>query len=87
MTMTGHYINIVLDSFDIFIIFPEWWDDLEVEEVSDIETRVEECAKANHSFSSAYVDASGVRDVLNDEFKDEEYQILVFDAYSGRGVQ
>ena len=86
MTITGQYINIENGSFDIFIIFPEWWDELEVDEVADIETIVEECSKELNNFSGLYITASDVRDFLKEVFHDEEYQIIVFDQYTGRGV-
>ena len=86
MTITGQYINIVDDLFDIFIIFPEWWDELEVEDVADIETKVEECEKEWKFYQSGTYSASDVKNLLEETLQEEEYQILVFD-HMDKGVK
>lgn len=83
MTTVGQYINIIDDSFDIYIILPEWWDDLSVEEVSDIETKIEECSETwrkRNAFSPLDVKMM-LKNCLDDEFN-----ILIFDNYTNRGV-
>lgn len=84
MTMTGQYINIVDDLFDIFIIFPEWWDDLTVEDVANIETKVEECEKKWKLYQAGTYSALDVMNLLEETLQEEEYQILVFDRMDKR---
>ena len=86
MTITGQYINIVDDLFDIFIIFPEWWDDLTVEEVTEVEERVEKCKEEWEFYQTGSYSALDAKNLLAEELQEEEFQILVFD-HRDRGVK
>lgn len=76
--ITGQYVNIVVNDYtDIFIILPEWADNLTVEDVEDISTRATEVLKKFFKDVGNFYLRSQLREVLQEEFEDDEYQVLI----------
>lgn len=76
--ITGQYVNIVVnDHTDIFIILPEWSDELTVEDVEDISTRATEVLNEFFKKVGNFYLRSQLREVLQEEFEDDEYQVLI----------
>lgn len=76
--ITGQYVNIVVNDYtDIFIILPEWADKLTVEDVDDISSRATEALKEFFKKVGNFYLRNQLREVLQEEFEDDEYQILI----------
>lgn len=76
--ITGQYVNIVVNDYtDIFIILPEWSDELTIEDVEDISTRATEVLNEFFKKVGNFYLRNQLREVLQEEFKDDEYQILI----------
>ena len=76
--ITGQYVNIVVNDYiDIFIILPEWADELTVEDVEDISTRATEVLNEFFKKVGNFYLRSQLREVLQEEFEDDEYQVLI----------
>lgn len=76
--ITGQYVNIVVNDYtDIFIILPEWADELTVEDVEDISTRSTEVLNEFFKKVGNFYLRSQLREVLQEEFEDDEYQVLI----------